>query len=254
MDSRRDPLVLAGYAILAAVVVLLDPPAILAIVIAAPLVLLAPGLALVMALDIDGDTALPGRRLILSIALSIATVALGGILVNTVAPLTKASWIVWLLAFTCICCAVTVLRAGQAWATPFPRPAQWLSRQPRNAGLWPWVATGVAVVLLLAGAAVLTEVTSRNAYYTPLVELSMLPAPERGDGWVELSVANRSDHTEDLLLTVTDDSGSSSIENLKLPPSGSWKAEEPVSQPGIRAVLTKAGRSKPIGEVALNGP
>lgn len=251
MDSRRDPVLLAAYAVLAGAIVLLDPPSVLAVVLAAPLVLLVPGLSLVMALDIDGDPALPWRRLVVSIALSIAVVALGGILVNAVAPLTKSSWLVLLVVFTCLCSAVTFLRARHAWATPFPRPFSGPDRPPVMR-LWRWAAVGIVVLLLLAGAATLTEITSRNAYDTPLVELSLLPVPG-GGGKVELSVVNRSGRTERLRLTIVDGRGSTKVEDLELPASGSWTDQEPVGPAGLSAVLARPDRPRPVGMVSWSG-
>ena len=252
MDSRRGPLFASGYAVASAAIALLDPPSILAIVVLAPLVLLVPGLSLVMALDIDGDPSLPGRRLVVSVALSIAVTALGGILVNTVAPLTRASWLVWLVGFTCVCSAITFLGAGRARMARFPRPTSRSLHRPRVEGLWRWVAVGVAG-LCLAGAAVLTEITSRNAYNTPLVELSLQPMAGTHSGQVELSIANRSDHTADLRLTIDDGHRSNKVTSVTLPASHRWTAAEPVGSSGLRAVLRKAGRPTPIAEVIWNG-
>jgi hypothetical protein len=252
MDSRRDPLLVAGYAVAAAAIVLLDPPSILAIVIAAPLVLLAPGLSLVMALRIDRDSTLPARRLIVSIALSIALAALGGILINAVAPLTKASWLLWLVGFTCVCSAIALLGAGRARTTPLLLAASWLSDQLRVQGLRRWVAAGVAV-LFLAGAAVVTEITTRNAYDTPLTALSIQAVAGTGGKQVELSVINQSNRAEDLHLTIFDGRGSTMVEKLKLQASRRWMAAEPIGSSGLRAVLRKAGQRKPIAEVIWNG-
>ena len=118
LNRRREALVLAGYAVLVAALLLLDPPTLLAAILGAPLVLLAPGLALVIAFDIGGDSDLPMRRLILSIALSVALGALGGILIDLVAPLDRTSWASWLVAFTCLCSAVAIWRTDEPAAAP----------------------------------------------------------------------------------------------------------------------------------------
>src|ERR1700685_2531619 len=125
MDNRPGVLVLPCYSIAAALVVLLRLPPAVAAVCVAPLVLLAPGYALVLALDIPGQADLPGRRFVLAIALSVATTALGGLIVNALAPLTAASWTVWLVAFTCACSLAAFLRVRERPSLSSVRRAAW---------------------------------------------------------------------------------------------------------------------------------
>jgi hypothetical protein len=252
LNSRREALLVAAYAVLAAAVLLLDPPTLLAGIIGAPLVLLAPGLALVMALDIDGESEFPMRRLILSIALSLAVTALGGIVVNILAPLDRTSWTIWLVAFTCFCCAIVILRAEEPAAAPFAAAIEWLPGRGGEESGRRWAGIAVVVCLILAGAATLTAVTSRNAYDSPLVELGARPVPGSNGNEVELSVANKTDHAEHLRLTYLEDTEPNPFEDFEVPASGRWSEDLSIGVSGVTVVLTKAGDSKPLGTLILN--
>jgi hypothetical protein len=251
LNSRREALLVATYAVVAAVVLLLDPPTLLAGIVGAPLVLLAPGLALVMALDVDGESEFPMRRLILSIALSLALTALGGIVVNILAPLDRTSWTIWLVAFTCFCCAVAIWRVREPAAAPLAGAIEWLPGRGGEESSRRWAGIAVVVCLILAGAATLTEITSRAAYDSPLVELGARPVPGSNGGEVELSVANKTDHAEHLRLTYLEGTEPSPFDDFEVPASGRWSEELSVGSSGVTAVLTKAGDSQPLGELIL---
>lgn len=251
MNSRREALLLATYAVVAAAVLLLDPPALLAGIVGAPLVLLAPGLALVMALDIEGESELPMRRLILSIALSIAVTALGGIVINAFAPLDRTSWTIWSVVFTCFWCAVAIWRGDEAAAAPFAGAIEWLPGRGGEGSGRRWAGIAVVVCLILAAAAILTETTSRNAYDTPLIELGARPVPGPL-GEVEINVANKSDHTEHLRLTYREGTVPSPYEDVELPASGRWGEDLSVGTSGVTVVLTKLGDPRPLGTLILN--
>jgi hypothetical protein len=250
MGSRSAPLVVLSYAAVAAAVVLLDLPSLVAIVLVAPLVLAAPGLSLAMALRIDSHPELPWRLVVLSIALSLATTALGGLLVNALAPLTAESWTIWLVGFTVVCCSVALFRAGPP-LSPGIRPR--LIRCAPNRRLlvrhWGSVATGGLVIVLLASAAALTEVSSRNAYNTPIVQLSLQPTSGSGGREVQLSVSNFSNHAERLQLAIARGRGPDAIRFAKVPASRTWTVNELVGSSGLSAVLTRPDQPGPIGEV-----
>jgi hypothetical protein len=251
LNSRREALFVAAYAVVVAVVLLLDPPALFAGIVGAPLVLLAPGLALVMALDIDGELEFPMRRLTLSIALSLAVTALGGILINIVAPLDRVSWTIGLVAFTCACCAVAIWRGDEAATGPFAGAIEWLpGRGGEGSGRY-WAAIAVVVCLILAGAAILTETTSRNAYDSPLIELGARPVPGLSHE-VEISVANKTDHAERLRLTYVEGTVPSPSEDFEVPASGRWGEDLSIGPSGVTVVLTKPGDPKPLGTLFLN--
>lgn len=250
MNSRREALLVAAYAVAAAVVLLLDPPALLAGIVGAPLVLLAPGLALVMALDIDGESGFPMRRLILSIALSLAVTALGGIAINTFVPLDRTSWTIWFVAFTCSCCAVAIWRGEEPAAAPIAGAIDWLPRRGGEGSGRRWVGIAVVVCLILAGTVALTQITSRNAYDTPLIELGARPVPGPS-GEVELSVANKSDHAERLRLTYDEGTVPNPFEDIEVPASGRWSEDLSVSSLGVTVVLTRPGDPQPLATLLL---
>lgn len=251
MNSRREALLVATYAVVAGAVLLLDPPTLLAGIVGAPLVLLAPGLALVMALDIDGESEVPMRRLILSIALSLAVTALGGIVVNIVAPLDQTSWTIWLVAFTCFGCAVAIWRGEEPAAAPLASAIEWLPGRGREESDRRWAGIAVVVCLILAGAATLTEINSRDAYDTPLIELGARPV-SGPTGEMEISVANKTDHAEHLRLTYLENTFPSPFEDIEVPASGRWSEYLSVRSSGVTVVLTNPGDSEPLGTLILN--
>ena len=251
VNSRREALLVATYAVLAAAVLLLDPPALPAAIVGAPLVLLGPGLALVMAFDIDGEAEFPMRRLILSIALSLAVVALGGIVVNILVPLDQTSWTIALVAFTCSCCAVAIWRGEEVGAAPFAAAIEWLPARSGDGRGRRWAGIAVIVCLILAAAAILTETTSRNAYDSPLIELGARPLAGP-TGEVEISVANKTDHAEHLRLTYVEETFPKPFEDLEIPASGRWSEDLSIGPSGVTVVLTKPGNPKPLGTLILN--
>jgi hypothetical protein len=250
LNSRREALLVAVYAVVVAAFLLLDPPTVLAGIVGAPLVLLAPGLALVMALDLDGESEFPLRRLILSIALSVAVTALGGIVVNVIAPLDRTSWAIFLVVFTCSCCAVAVWREHEAAATPVAAAIEWIPGRGGKGGGRRWAGFAVAVCLILAGAATLTQITGSNAYDSPLIELGAHPVSgPRGE--VEISVANETDHAERLRLTYREDTVPYPYEDFEVPASGSFSEFLKVGPSGATVVLTRQGDPRPLGTLIL---
>jgi hypothetical protein len=250
LNSRREALLVAAYAVLAAAVLLLDPPTLLAGIVGAPLVLLAPGLALVTALDIDGESEFPMRRLILSIALSLAVTALGGIVVDILAPLDQTSWTIALVAFTCSCCAVAIWRGEEVGGAPFAAAIEWLPTHGGEERGRRWAGIAVVVCLILAAAAILTETTSRNAYDSPLIELGARPVAGP-TGEVEISVANKTDHAEHLRLTYRQSTVPYPYEDFEVPASGSFRESLKVGVSGATVVLTKPGDPRPLGTLIL---
>ena len=250
MNNRREAPLVAAYAVVAAAFLLLDPPTLLAGIVGAPLVLLAPGLALVIALDIDGESDFPMRRLVLSIALSFAVIAVGGILVNIVAPLDRTSWAIWLVAFTCACCAVAIRRGEEAGVGPLADAIDWLPRAGEKESRR-WAGIAVVVCLILAAAITLTQVTSRNAYDSPLIELGARPVAGPA-GEVEISVANKTDRAERLRLTYDEGTVPNPYEDIEVPASGRWGEDLSVGEQGVTVVLTKPGDPRPLGTLILN--
>jgi hypothetical protein len=254
MDSRLARIATPSYAAAAAIVVLLHAPPALTAVLAGPLVLLVPGLALIAALDLPGQAEYPGRRLVLSIALSLATTALGGLILNAVADLRATPWVIWLVAFTFVCSAVGWLRASSAEGLAAEAAAARRSAAQRFRGA-PWhqlVLAGIAV-LLFAGAAVLTEESSRSHYDKPLTQFSLAPAAGSNGHSVRLTITNLTPNTEEMDLTLFRGSFQIATVPVKVLPSHSWTREEALTGGVLRATLTTLGGLEPFSEVSWTG-
>ena len=246
MARRWTAVALPAYALVAGAIALLGLPAVVAIVCVGPLVLFAPGCALVLALAIPERAQLPGRRVVLSVALSIATTALGGLLVNAVAPLTRTSWTIWLVGFTCVLSVVALLRRPALPAAPARQP--WPKRSARIP--WRGTALGVTAIALIAGAVTLTEISSRNAYEKPLIQMSLVPSPGYGGRVLRLTVSNLYPHEERLMLTIARGRNAKSVTSVVLPASYILTREERVGATGMSASLRRPGQARPFSEVS----
>jgi Protein of unknown function (DUF1616) len=254
MASRLARIATPSYAAAAAIVVLLHAPPALTAVLAAPLVLLVPGLALLAALDLPGQAEYPGRRLVLSIALSLATTALGGLILNAVADLKATPWVIWLVAFTWVCSAVGLLRASSAdgLAAELAAARRSAARRLGSAPRHQLAVAGIAV-LLFAGAAVLTEESSRSHFDKPLTQFSLAPAAGSNGHSVRLTIANLTPNTEEMDLTLFRGSFQIATVPVKVLPSHSWTREEALTGGVLRATLTTLGGLEPFSEVSSTG-
>jgi len=200
----------------------------------------------VLALGIVAEPEHPGRRLVLAIALSMAATALGGLLINAVTELTTTSWTVSLVGFTCACSLVALVRREPRPRSPSAASARIpaiTSRVRRQA------IPCLLALLLLAGAVVLTERNSRSEYDKPVTQLTLSPSPGAGARAVRLTVTNLTGRTERMILTVTDGSRPAVRRLVSLLPAQHWVSQEPVLGTGLRAALTRPGRSSAFSEV-----
>jgi Protein of unknown function (DUF1616) len=255
MDSRLARIATPSYAAAAAIVVLLHAPPALSAVLAGPLVLLVPGLALITALDLPGLPEYPGRRLVLSIALSLATTALGGLILNAVADLRATPWVIWLVAFTFVCSAIGWLRASstKGLAAAEAAAARRSAAQRFRSAPWHQLAAAGIAVLLFAGAAVLTEESSRSHYDKPLTQFSLAPAAGSNGHSVRLTIVNLTPNTEEMDLTLFRGSFQIATVPVKVLPSHSWTREEALTGGVLRATLTTLGGLEPFSEVSWTG-
>ena len=254
MDSRLARIATPSYAAAAAIVVLLHAPPALTAVLAGPLVLLVPGLALLAALDLPGQAEYPGRRLVLSIALSLATTTLGGLILNAVADLRATPWVIWLVAFTFVCSAIGWLRASSADGLGAEAAAARRSAAQRfRSAPWHQLAVAGIALLLLAGAAVLTEESSRSHYDKPLTQFSLVPAAGSNGHSVRLTIVNLTPNTEEMVLTLFRGSSQIGTVPVKVLSSRSWTREEALAGGVLRATLTTLGGLEPFSEVSWTG-
>ncbi len=258
MADRRAMVGTFAYAIVAAVVVLLVveiglPPAVAAILLA-PLVLFAPGYALVVALGIPQISDSPGRRLLFGIVLSMACVILGGLVLNAFTRLTTTSWTVFLVAVTCLASLGALVRLRRAEPQDGAEPAwswsrdriRWLS--PRSVGY------ALVIIVPLAGAVVVTEISSHHQYNQPVTQLTLLPSAS-GPGDVTISVANRSGRAQRFALVVRRGGASSGTTTaLTVGPSETWTRREAVGTDRLTASLRRTGAASPFAQVVWNPP
>lgn len=182
MRGQRDLRMVAWAAVLCAVLALLIPWEAVSLVFAAPLALVLPGYAIVAAAfagrELDGP-----RRAVLSVSLSLATLALGALVLNY-APggIRGFSWAVLLVAVVLGACrAAAVRRKGKI--TVIRRPRLRLSRVELGLGLG-----GLAALI---AALVLASATLPASHAVGFTELWILPVP--GSGGSEARVGVRSE-------------------------------------------------------------
>jgi uncharacterized membrane protein len=170
----------AAAALLCALLALLIPVDGIALVFALPLTLILPGYAITAAAFARRRLAWP-QLLLLSIALSLAVLVLGSLLLNYVGGIHPLSWAILLVLVVLAACRAAALRRGKAGVGPsWPRP--------RLRGL------EIAMVLGGVAAAVVAIVLSSSTVpvgdaigYTQLWAL-----PEAGSDGHEVQVGVRS--------------------------------------------------------------
>lgn len=122
MRGHGDLRLAAAAALLCAVLALLIPLDGIALVFAVPLVLLLPGYAITAAAFARRPLA-SSQLLLLSIALSLAVLVLGSLLLNYVGGIRPLSWALLLVAVVFAACRVAAVRRGKPSRGPsWPRP------------------------------------------------------------------------------------------------------------------------------------
>jgi len=109
MKGHGDLRLLAWGSLLCAIVALVLPWPAVSLVFVAPLALFAPGYAIVAAAFARRQLD-PARLLVLSLALSLAVLALGGLVLNYLGGIHGFSWAVLLLLVVLGCCRSAALR------------------------------------------------------------------------------------------------------------------------------------------------
>jgi hypothetical protein len=109
MKGHGDLRLLAWGSLLCAVMALVLPWPAISLVFVAPLALFAPGYAIVSAAFARRQLD-PARLLVLSLALSLAVLALGGLVLNYLGGIHGSSWAVLLLLVVLGCCRSAALR------------------------------------------------------------------------------------------------------------------------------------------------
>jgi uncharacterized membrane protein len=193
MRGHRDLRRLAWGALLCAIAALLSPWELVSLVFAAPLALVMPGYAIVSAAfarrRLDGP-----RFAVLSLALSLATLALGSFVLNY-APggIRGVSWAVLLLLVVVGCARAAALRREGKPAAP-RRTRVRLNRVELAMGLAAVAAAGAALVLAS------TTLPAKDA--VGFTELWILPVPESGRAEAQVGVRSQEQRATEFDLGV----------------------------------------------------
>jgi uncharacterized membrane protein len=177
MRGHRDLRLIVAAAIVCAALALVIPVEFLSLLFAAPLAFFLPGYAIAAATLVRNR--LPTMQLLpLSLGLSLATLALGSLLLNYLGGLMAGSWALLLVLVTVVAASVAAVRR--------PAPQAGVMRLPRPAAATLMMAL---VGLVLAGGAVALAYTPLNAGHTiGYTELWIQPA---GDAAVWVGVGNQ---------------------------------------------------------------
>jgi uncharacterized membrane protein len=168
MRGHRDLRLLAWGSLLCAIVALILPWPAISLVFAAPLALFAPGYAIVAAAFARRQLDWP-RLLVLSLALSLAVLALGGLVLNYLGGIHGFSWAILLLLVVAGCCRSAALRRG--------RPTERLRlRLPKPGGAK--LGLALAGLAAVAAALVLASATLPAKSAVGYTELWIVPEPE----------------------------------------------------------------------------
>lgn len=237
VERRRDLAAVVGYAVLAAGAVWVLRPGGAGGLLLTPLLVVCPGYALVRAIE--------GRRcpdalelVVTTVALSFATAALGGLVLNALnLGLTAHTWSTLFLIVTAAAAAVAARRRAGA-DEPTPR------RSIRIPSL-PLLAT-VAICAALS-AAVVVAIRSQEAQDRRTATTTLGAVATNGGSTLRISVVNADSGSRRYRVRI--DSGRRTITtfSLALASGGQWSGTRHVSRsrPGpVRIELFGATRSK----------
>jgi len=180
-DLRR----VAWGSLLCAVVALVLPWPAVSLVFAAPLALFAPGYAIVAATFARRplDRA---PRLVLSLALSLAVLALGGLVLDYLGGIHGFSWAILLLLVVIGCCRAAALRRERR-----PQPSQ--PRMPRPSRLEAGLVLGAIAAVVAALVLASTDLPANSAVgYT---ELWIVPKADSEGSEAEVGVRSEEQQT-----------------------------------------------------------
>lgn len=190
MRGNRDLSIATWGSILCAPAALLSPWPALSLVFAAPLALLAPGYAIVAA-TFARRTIGWHRIALLSVALSLATLAIGSFVLNY-APggVRGVSWAILLPLVTVACCRAAALRRREPLSFGWPKPA--FGRLNTAFALGGLALAAAALVLAM------TTVPAENA--RGFTQLWVTPAAGGARASAEVGVGSEEQHETSYIL------------------------------------------------------
>ncbi len=233
MKGHRDLSAVAAASVLCALAALVLPFPAICLVLAVPLALILPGYAITAAIFARRQTVEWPQALLLSVGLSLVTLALGGLLLNYVpGGIHALSWAVLLLLVVLNGCRTAALRRPEA---------------PAGAPQWPRLHVTVPGAGLLLGALAMTIAALVLAFTTlpasnarGYTQLWLLPAKAPRQG-VLIGVASDEQNPTTYTLRVrVGDRPNSVVRHFSLDPGRRWffrlRSESPL----------KAGQSIPV--------
>lgn len=227
---NRDILVVIAITIIAVALIFILPPNwVPGRIVALPLVLVLPGYALTTALFPRRDFPIP-QLLIFSIALSLALVVLGGLILNlTPSGLQADSWAVLLGSTILAACAVTLIRRrGQSIPT-----SAWL-RVGYMRLKFGQVLMLVLSVLIICGAFAVSIIGAEHQPYPGFTQLWLLPVSgPHSQNTIQLGVSNMESTTMNYRLAVNVN-GKEVAEwpSLNINPNQKWETSLVLQQTG----------------------
>ncbi|WP_374967946.1 DUF1616 domain-containing protein [Terrabacter sp. BE26] len=251
MRSRAfDLLAAATLAIAAVAAILSGAPVAVSSVLGTPLVLGAPGYVWTDVLF--GSSLKPMMRAALSVALSLAITALGGIVLHVSGVrLDRSSWLALMAGTTLVGAALAATLRARTTETPqvpsrgqTPRP-----RVSRKQG----VAFGLAAVIGVTAVGIAVH-SARAQVQPPFTQLSL---SQRGaPGTAQIDLGNHEGGTQHYRVVVQADGVPSRVWTVPLADGARWQRSVS-TRPGQRLVVTvyRAGTSgPPYRSVALSVP
>jgi hypothetical protein len=211
LSRQPDLLMTTGAAVVCAVVCLAVHVSLVRVLFAVPLCLICPGYAVTAALFARSSIETPAR-LMLALGLSLVTLVLGGVVLNSAGGIYEVSWIVLLLLVVGISSAVAIQRrdARGAVALPHWRPGR---RQLINGAVL-LLALAIAVGAIVASRVPLGAPNSVGYETLSIVSLA-------GRSGVHLEVSSARQHTASYRLRVYVGARLVNSQTLRLKPGDS---------------------------------
>lgn len=197
MRGHKDLRLLAALAPTCAALALLIPLALPALVFAAPLALFLPGYAIAAAAFAGRDLSAP-HRILFGVALSLAVLVLGSLLLNYLGGLHPLSWAILLVLVTLAGCRAAALRRRRAGGAP-------VRLRLRLGGIEALLLLGALVVG--AGAVALANSTAPAERALGFTQLWVLPRAGSGGSEAQVGVRSQQQAPQryDLRVKVGDD-------------------------------------------------
>lgn len=236
--ARKDYIaLLVLYASVAVVGLVVGIHGVAAGVLLAPLAFFVPGYGICLA--VDPYRPLDAERVLLAVAISLATTVVSGVALNGI-RLDRTVWAVFLLVLTYGCAAIGWLRIGvESDAGGRPPGAR---GQFRQAGRWAVLV--MFVVGCLAAAVVVTLRAARHTYNTPLTVLSSIPV---GSYSHQITVVNLTPSSHQYYVQVR---ASRAVTRflVRLAPAQTWR-HQVINQAGGQTATLFNSTGQPISRV-----